>query len=324
MVGVENNQQRVDTILNGRSPHFAFSYPADPVTTRQVTVNSASEFNTEAQVAGTQITVGSSFTGNINIPANDIDVLMDNSLTINGGLGSFSAMGDRVRWTGGNIGSIEINGANDWLLGDVFVLADSSTRFLNYPQNRIGAAGICNRFFALNCTFRIESNPGDLAWWAMGVYGLGAGGARCDTVFFGNVLFDGNQYAQTTRTEGCNRYMAVDCVYSPNLAVSNGARWHETTDLWLKDGWVNGQMLHSTTASSLPPSVTNALLDGFDSYNSGVWASTDATNTGEIRNSTTYGGSFSIPPYVDGGGNVQTTWDGVTLPDYSNVGAIRS
>ena len=36
------NAARIDAILNGRSPHFSYSTPADPVTTREVTVTSAS------------------------------------------------------------------------------------------------------------------------------------------------------------------------------------------------------------------------------------------------------------------------------------------
>lgn len=320
----QTNAQRISAILAGRTPHFSYSNPADPVTTRQVTVHNATDFNTEAAVAGTQITVGSSFSGNIQFGASDLDIIMSNSLSITGNLQSSGATQgsphERIRWTGGNIGTIDIFYVNDLLFDDVFCLTDNATKIWDYPQNRIGVSGTCNRGFCINSTFRIESNSGDNGWWAMTI--AGTDGNRSADMFFGNVLFDGNQYAQTTRTHGCNRYMAVDCVYSPNILVTNGSRWHESTDVWVKDSWCEGEINNRVTASSSAPSVANGLFDGFDNYN-GYYLVTDATNTGEVRNSTLYGGTISFSPYTDGGGNSSESWDGSTLPDYSNVGAIR-
>ena len=61
-----------------------FQAPSPPVTTRQVTVTTQEQFQTEAAIAGTEITIGASFASSsqVNITADDIDVILPNAYTI--------------------------------------------------------------------------------------------------------------------------------------------------------------------------------------------------------------------------------------------------
>lgn len=322
------NAARISAILAGRSPHFSYSLPADPITTRQVTVNSASEFNAQAQIAGTQITIGSSFSGNIQFGASDLDIIMDNSLTITGNLQNQSATQgsphERIRWTGGNIGTMELRYLNDVLFDDLYVTASNATTILADPVNSIGVAGTCNRFFNINSTFFLEGPPNVIAQWSM--LTAGTDGNRNNTLFFGNCKFDQGVGQQNTRFMETTKLMLVDCVLNPSGLSGNGGRFHETTDVWIKDSWGSGQLMTQVTASSASPSVANGYFDNFDRYAS-FYCSFDNDNTGTILNTTLYhtssAGFGCFPPYTDGGGNsVVTTWNGV-FPDSSGVGAIR-
>ena len=66
------------TAAGGWGPQVRLEAPALPVTTRSVTVNSRTEFNSAASTAGTRITVATGWPGNTvaTINANDIDVII--------------------------------------------------------------------------------------------------------------------------------------------------------------------------------------------------------------------------------------------------------
>lgn len=65
-------------------PQVPLETPGAPVTTRSVTVNSVSEFNSEAQVAGTQITIATGWDQSefASIRASDVDVILPAGVTI--------------------------------------------------------------------------------------------------------------------------------------------------------------------------------------------------------------------------------------------------
>ena len=72
------------TAAGGWGPQVRLEAPALPVTTRSVTVNSRTEFNSAASVAGTRITVATGWPGNTvaTINANDIDVIIPAGVAI--------------------------------------------------------------------------------------------------------------------------------------------------------------------------------------------------------------------------------------------------
>ncbi len=65
-------------------PQVRIQAPAVPVTTRSVTVNSRTEFNTAAAVAGTRITIATGWAGNTvaTINASDVDVIIPAGVSI--------------------------------------------------------------------------------------------------------------------------------------------------------------------------------------------------------------------------------------------------
>jgi hypothetical protein len=65
-------------------PQVRIESPAQPVTTRAITVSSLAQFNAEARVPGTHITIGASWPGNTiaSINANDIRVTIPPNLSI--------------------------------------------------------------------------------------------------------------------------------------------------------------------------------------------------------------------------------------------------
>ena len=72
------------TAAGGWGPRVTLEAPALPVTTRSVTVNSRTEFNAAASVAGTRITVATGWPGNTvaTINSSDIDVIIPTGISI--------------------------------------------------------------------------------------------------------------------------------------------------------------------------------------------------------------------------------------------------
>jgi hypothetical protein len=316
-----DNADRILAVLDGREPHFSYSMPADPVTTRDVTVTTASQFNSEAATAGTLIRVNSSFSGNVSITANDIDVVMSNSATITGNLtlggGSFA---NRIRWTGGNISGL-MQGVRyaDALFDNFQVTAEGNGAApidLNVPVSAVA------RVAFINTTFRVAGGSSSNGW---ALYFAGG----TDLIFANIAVFS---IGQNNRFMASNRLLIVDSVFNPDGASGNGMRIHDASNnVWIKDCWSRGLFkLDATNTGDTGPSVTNALFDNYDRYDNvtgyalhGSGAAWVNNNTGEVRNSSAYGATFSAGHLTNGGGNTSESWDGSTVPDYSTVGASR-
>jgi hypothetical protein len=92
------------TVLKETIPfHASMVLPTAPVITTTSNVTSAAEFNTAAAIAGRELTVTSSFAGDVTISASDVRVLFSTGITITGSLtiGSTSAIA-RVEIDGGD------------------------------------------------------------------------------------------------------------------------------------------------------------------------------------------------------------------------------
>jgi hypothetical protein len=324
-----DNESRILAVLDGREPHFSYSMPADPVTTQEVTVTTAAQFNayagqspTTGTAGGWRITISDSFSGNVTINANDIDVVMSNSATISGSLTispSSSPRRSRIRWTGGNVtGGVTVEIPNDLLLDD-FRSVSAISMLVWEPA----------RFALINSTISM-SGGGNFALFLSPV------ATRFDHVVIGNSIIEHTGGGQTSRIQNVHSLLIVGSVFNPTGSV-NGFRMHYAcNNVWVRDTWVrNGINLHQANPDDSGPSVTNALFDNFDAYaddpgfdpfysnSSGITNS----NTGTLQNSALYrtrgSGIASVANFVDGGGNTGEVWDGVTLPDYSGVGAVR-
>jgi hypothetical protein len=351
-----DNADRIAAVLNGRTAPFSMNYPADPVpnlANEPVTVTTAAAFNTAAAVPGARIIVGASFSGNVAPSADDITVTMSNSYTISGrltlGAGGTGASGtyiNRLRWTGGNIGTIVGARFRDVLFDDLYALATSATSDFTQIEHNIGGGwdGSGNppfeRFAIINSTLAV-TQPDGLATNLWGWAFHNSPSYENFDLFVGNTQFWGN--GQTTRFQRITRFVMIDSVTNPggtagygDPAFGNGMRIHRGChNVWIRDSWSRGFMLMGEVNTEDPgPAVTNALFDNYDRYNpvDASWHYGSRTNnTGEYRNgllATTSGagdGTFSLigAGMIDGGGNVRTGWNGTTVPDYSQIGAIR-
>jgi hypothetical protein len=339
-----DNEDRILTILDGRSPHFAYSTPADPVTTQEITVTTAAQFNayagptpTTGTANGWRITIGASFSGNIQIGANDIDVVMSNSLTISGRLtitGGSSGVGgtyvERIRWTGGNVGTLYAQRVRDLLLDDFYCVATPATATGSADiNNTIGGGwdGSGNPAFArvaiINSWMDVNdpNTAGDQMRWAL----VTPSSYVNYDLIIANTKLTSNQ--QNNRFQNVTRMLIVDSVFNPNGASVNGMRMHyECTNVWVKDSWSRLLFKMDAAGSESVNSAINVLFDNYDRYYNDLNYALHGSkaNTGEIRNSTFYGQqALSYAPLTNGGGNSSVTWDGSTVPDYSTVGAIR-
>ena len=328
------NASRISAILSGRSPHFSYNTPTDPTTTSTCNAGSASAFNACAAVDGTEITVTQSFSGNISIMADDIDVLMDNAYTITGelNLGSFGTHISRARWTGGNI-SGALNGRNfdNVLFDDVLIDSGSSPNNLTANSNRI-----VNLAF-INST--IQNDPGGRAGssWAFFVVQNPNGGVDHQGLILANfkVL---STAMHAWRVQSFDDIVIVDSVFNPDGGALSGMRFHyNSDDIWVKDSWTRGAMHVDQVGSEPGPSMTNARFEDFDRYVpseapfSGWAYDTDpgfGGNTGVcINNVLNYASGTSTSNCFDGSsgnsGLSTALWNESTVPDHSAVGAIR-
>lgn len=335
---VGDNQTRIDAILAGRSPHFTFSYPADPVITRSVTVNTAAEFNTEAAISGTQITIGSSLTGQLNVQVDDISVIMDNSLTLDGGLWMVSpGLGqtfERVRWTGGNIKNIYLGRVSDVLFDDVFAVAVDAYKFESSgSMHNIGFGGRWERVAFINTTLRNEGsspNSGDFLWALFANDGGTVQGS--DGLIVGNVKVETDQNSQNNRITNVHNVMLFDSVFNPDGVSANGMRIHlGCTNVWVRDCWSRDLFKLDRSGSETTAQMINGVFDNYDRFGTIAYAlfppASDEQSTGTIQNSTwnsPTGSALDYGPLTNGGGNSLAVWDQSTVPDHSAIGAIRS
>jgi chitodextrinase len=342
------NGARISAILAGRSPHFAYNTPADPVITREETVTTATAFNAAAATSGTRIIVNTSFAGDVRIRANDIDVVMSNSATITGNLNiGDNGIVSRVRWTGGNLmGNIWAWRHHDLLIDDFYALTTGSGSEDNhgFGKGAYDQATFFRRLAILNSTLQVrKSSSTDGTSWALytpqNTSPLTSSLRHEDFFFLNSKTICRGLHGH--RIMSIRRAVYCDAVFSPDGESGSGIagsclRIHLGTDyVWIKDSWGRGNMPvgHVSTAGE-GPHVQNAIFDNFDRYEQDdnyMFADQMGgySNSGTVINSTLYttagaSGSIGISGGVTiGSGCTRAAWDGVTVPDHSTVGAIR-
>jgi hypothetical protein len=290
---------------------FSYSWPSPPVTSRTIQVNTMAQFQSAVQTNGARVEVAPGvYTGTLNVSGSDLDVVMSNMATCRGcqlNWGNYATVvrPARVRWTGGNFvdGGLVLMPIDDLLVNDVHIdnLASNSPEGIHNLTGSVGSywtgQGVrqgWNRQAWINSTIRLRGGSSS-GGWAFFSNPHGASSA------FGNGnLILANVKVQTTGGQN-NRFMAitnlviVDSVFNPDGLSANGMRIHQsTTNVYMRDSWVRGLWkLDPTNGSDFGPQVLNA-----------------------------GGGTPSVSP-MTGSGNRHLPWDGVTVPNYSAVGARR-
>lgn len=334
-----DNLSRILAILNGREPHFSYSVPADPVSSGDwIECTTAAQFNAAADDNGSRIYIPSSFSGAIEILANDIDIVMENTATITGtlNLGTGSVWRTRrVRWTGGNI--------NGRLLGRQFedILFDDVNFNYNIDGNYNDLTANSNRFYRIafiNCTLQNTGNPGGDGWVLFCTPQSTSSTANPhEGIILGNVRVISTAL-HAFRLQGIADVVIFDSAFNPdNAAGSTGFRLHYgCQNVWMRDSYVvrNIAFNQVSPGGDSIPHVINGVFDNVTRYAPDAqfaWSGGNMpSNSAEIRNSRLHAangagdGTLAMPSgFTSGGGNDRVAWDGSTLPDYSAIGAIR-
>jgi hypothetical protein len=329
-----DNASRISAILAGRSPHFAYWTPADPIpnlANAAVTVTTADGFNAAAAVNGARIIINSSFSGSIRVGADDITVTMSNAATHTGtvSLGAISNSTNgtyinRLQWTGGNIGQILGARYRDVLFDDVYALAYSNVLDALIEHNfGAGWDGSGNPPFArlaiINSTLELQGHPSQSSGQMRWAFHSSPSYENQDLILANTKLLSNHQ---NNRFQGINRFLVVDSVFNPNGNSVNAMRvLAGCQNIWIRDSW--SRSLFSMNVAS------NLVFDNYDRYYDLDQYVNQAGggNSGTVQNSAMYwtGGSgpFSSISPLASSGNTREAWDGSTVPDYSNVGAIR-
>ena len=184
---------------------FAYSWPDVPTTFRAETVTTMAALQAAVQIDGNAITIPASFgtqSGDLYITANDLDIIMSNSATVNGRVeyGNVNNRASRIRWTGGNVtgGPLILDRAQDIMFNNIHVTS-------NFMGNWSGGA---SRIAVINSTIEIFRLPD----------GRGGGWAIFDTpvgqtdwiVANVNLISDD----QNNRFQGITRLIIVDSAFN--------------------------------------------------------------------------------------------------------------
>lgn len=324
-----------------RTVPFAYEWPTEPVTTRNVSVGSASAFNTQAAIDGTQITITNSFTGNILITGDDIDVVMDNAHTISGTLilGNYSSSSrqQRFRWTGGNFvnSGIRIFAATDVMFDDVFFNTDANialerTNDFRGLNSNSAIQGILRTAIINSSIYHINGN-------SSGDYALYSPNSASLDFILANVKLR-NAGGQTHRAISLHNFIVVDSAINDNGAASSGFRIHGngtigSNPVYMADTMIRGTFKVDGTASVQGPQVNNGTFERVTRYaNDGLfWYSENLAsgNSGTVNDSPHFstgggvGGEVGLGSGFSGSNNIRQAWNGSTVPDYSGVGAVR-
>lgn len=144
------------------SDEYVFQEAALPVTTRQVSVDTWLEFQTEAAVAQSEITVTASISGLVNVTADDIDIIINPGVVIDTMIIEGQAR-IRVRgptpgsFSGGQLGQLrsQFSGNADWVIDGISMNGDGEVFGGGQESNscfRVGEAGaVLQRMAVLNC-----------------------------------------------------------------------------------------------------------------------------------------------------------------------------
>lgn len=330
-IATGDNATRINALLSGYSIPFSYNLPSEPTTTREVTVTSAAQFNSAARTAGTRIIIGASFSGNISIAADDIDVVMSNSDTISGLLSMDPGYAiNRIRWTGGNIdagGQLQTwRGVADLLIDDLRILG-------RVDLHRISGMRGCERVAIINSTLDTRGASGFVDFT---LYSHNDTSTQHEDIIIANVAAH-NGSNSPIRIQAASRVVIVESAFNPENSSDTGFRFSSGSNQTFVAGRVDKPTyivgrIHLTYTSPTNVAVTNSTWENVVQYRdfNQAFLHLSVPNSGVVRNHTLYspsgaGGQIgSLSPFSDGGGNgAVRAWDGRSLPDASNYGAQR-
>lgn len=319
------------------------AWPAVPSTSATINVPADMSFASAVQQSNRRIVVAAgTYTGGLSITGSNLDIVMSNSATLTGNI-SMASGNQRIRWTGGNVGTLAngcrftINGGgafadvlfDDWSFNGRFEVLSTGTT--------------TSRFAFINTTF--DGDPrSQFSSQNDGSFMLfqGAGNVNSHTDWiFANVKMDTHSSSNfMCRFMETHRLLVVDCAWAMDHTPGNmpGVRMNENTgpthfERFLMGGHVFGSLVDAGNDINF----YDARFESCSKYTKGfgtnlAWSrahSSNPPNTGVVNNSTVYsdvgsvGQAFSL-------GDALTTETGndliqsySSLPDVSGYGAQR-
>lgn len=329
--------------MSGYDIPFPVTWPAAPVTSRTVAVDTCSEFQAAVQQSNVRITVApGTYNCSVSIAGDDQDIVMSNSATLNGSVSIDTSGGtdrkERIRWTGGNIvhnsSQMTWRAVSDLLLNDVHI----SGSVILHRDTRLG---VCfDRVAIINST--IDGRAGNFPFPLQS--GYDGSGSDCTDTIIANGLFLGNSNS-SIRLQGQLRTVVVESYFrgmSNSGSLLTAFRIGEGSNLFFEGGTeskpnvsVGRYKIDYTELSGDSWAVTNVTINGSHRYNTNdgggaAFLHGSMRNTGTVSNLRTSmptgvgGNPPGISPFTTGSGvsSVQW-WDGVTMPSPAAYGAMR-
>ncbi len=297
-------------------------WPLEPELTEQRAITNDKELQEAVAINGVSAKVLSGKYSSVNITCNDCEFIFENTAEIQG---SLTFTGTRIRWKGGVVTTGPIVMDSDQ--GDILIDNLHSITEGGKLNNFSGRATEWNRVALINSTLEVI-NGNDNGDWAIFMQGKQGTTFRGKNLILANVRLESD--AQNNRFQSIQNLVIVDSYFNSNITSKNGLRMHKgCEDVYMRDVIIVG----ANTNSGEETQITNGVFERITRYNNvnnhfsiGIGFNTvnvtindsqcytSSTNSNAIGQSPALGVATGVNPGLK-------TWDGVTVPDATNVGA---
>lgn len=197
-------------------------WPTEPNTTSTVSVSNIGQFQDAVRRSNVRITVAAgTYNGNLSVSGDDIDIVMSNNATLNGGVDMIRG-NHRIRWTGGNVNTgtdrFTIRGEATDLMFDDFNI---------YGRFEQLGSGDIRRFAIINST--VDGDPmrlhnQDFPWLSSPTSG------RYSDWIIANVRSETESGNAANRFQHQDRLLIVDSAFNMRGSQAAGLRIGQGSD----------------------------------------------------------------------------------------------
>ncbi len=295
-------------------------WPLEPEITEERTITNNAELQEVVSIDGVSAKVSAGTYDGVDITCDDCEFILEDLAEIQGGL-TFS--GTRIRWVGGLVttGPVVMNSEQ----GDILIDNLHSITQGGDLNNFSGTGSEWNRVALINSTFEVinGNNDGD---WALFIQGKNGTDFRGKNFILANVRLESD--AQNNRFQSIQNLVIVDSYFNSNITSKNGLRMHRgCEDVYMRDVIIVG----ANTNSGDETQITNGVFEQITRYNDvnnhfsiGIGINTVNVTINDSQCYTSALNGVGIPPKLgvaNGTNPNMKAWDGITVPDASNVGA---
>lgn len=328
-IGCNSGDDSVEVPGNSESPMYDLGtlpdivddleWPLEPKITEQREITTNAQLQQAASTNGISANVAAGNYEGVNITCDDCEFILEDNTEIQGSL-TFS--GTRIRWKGGLVttGPIVMDSKGDILIDNLHSITNGGE--LN---NFSGPVTGWTRVALINSTLEIVN--GDFSGdWALFIQGKNGTDFRGRNLILANVRLESD--AQNNRFQSIQNLVVVDSYFNSNVNAKNGLRIHQgCEDVYMQNVIIVG----ANTNSGEETQITNGVFEQITRYNdvnnhfsNGIGFNTVNVTINDSQCYTTSSNGIGEPPSLGvatGSNPDMKTWDGITVPDTSNVGA---